>query len=445
VKLDPEQLEKFKAFIQSGKTMIVDTSASSRQRMASILSMMGARASDMLLVSSYDDAQEIMKSVTPKLILCDYMLDGKPGLDLLQMRRARDQESKGCLYALVTGNSSQSLVAQAAEEDVDTFILKPYTIDSFQKILLQAVIQKIHPSQYVMTIEEGKQFLSTGDFPRAQKCFEHAMTLEPKPALACFYLGQLKMVQGALDLASNEFQTGLQFNGIHYKCLVGLYENLIKQNRLKDAYFVVRRLARFFPANPSRLSEVIALAIKTNHFDDMNEYYDIFKAMETRTDRLVDHVCAGLNVYGKLKLIHGEVETGIKLFDQTSVSCAGRTKFLRYIIETLVQYEQGVQAEQYLVRFPLHEREGLNYLVSEYLVQSLSEDADRMVHLGRSILSRNAGYGDPRLYSVLIEAMLDRGMNDEAEEAMRKAISQYPEQRENFEGIFVSKLFKDVS
>jgi hypothetical protein len=52
---------------------------------------------------------------------------------------------------MVTGNSSQSAVSpEAAEEDVDTFILKPYTIEIFSSVcFLKAAMAKLYPSDYM--------------------------------------------------------------------------------------------------------------------------------------------------------------------------------------------------------------------------------------------------------------------------------------------------------
>lgn len=430
VAMDLAQIALFETFARSGKTLIADTNASSRQRMAAILSSLGARGVDLVLVSNYDDAKTFLNEETPKLILSDFNLGAMSGLDLLQMRRARDSNSKDCVFALVTGNSSQSAVAQAAEEDVDTFILKPYTIESFKRTLVTAVTTKINPTPYIQAIENGKETIAAGNLEKAEELLKSALQLDPKPSLAWFYLGQLKIIQKAVDNATTDYKNGLQFNGIHYKCLVGLHEILLQRKRYGEAYQIVRKLARYFPANPNRLSEVVSLAVKTRNFQDIIEYYEIFKAMETRSDRLVTHICAGMNVYAKLNLMRENPEVAIDIFEKVAVSSAGRTGLLRYAVETLVKFELIDEASKFLQRFPGHTRNQRDYLAAEYLIQSVLETPDRLIHMGRKLLAANVV--DPAIHEIFISSMIQYGMHDEAEEAMRKAFELFPSENERF-------------
>lgn len=81
---------------------------------------------------------------------------------------AKDKKS---LSILITANSSQSAVrARAAgKKDVDSFIIKPYTLESLERALLNAAIQKISPSEYVMRIEEGKELMLQGKLVEAKE------------------------------------------------------------------------------------------------------------------------------------------------------------------------------------------------------------------------------------------------------------------------------------
>ena len=47
-------------------------------------------------------------------------------------------------------------MARAAEEDVDTFIIKPYTASMLKQALSAAVVSKLKPSLYAQLIEQGK-------------------------------------------------------------------------------------------------------------------------------------------------------------------------------------------------------------------------------------------------------------------------------------------------
>lgn len=93
----------------------------------------------------------------PQIVITDFNLSNRCGLDLLQRQREQCPDAKECLFVLITGNTSQSALAQAAEEDVYTYLLKPYTIDIFRKSIARAVEAKLTPSNYTRLINEGKE------------------------------------------------------------------------------------------------------------------------------------------------------------------------------------------------------------------------------------------------------------------------------------------------
>src|SRR5206468_1891405 len=106
---------------------------------------------------------------------------------------------------------------------VDTFIIKPYTLETLKRTLTTAAIAKLYPNEYVRTIEAGKALLFKGEVDAALTEFNKATKLDPKPALAYFYKGQAEQLKSAVEDASKDYKQGLNYNKIHYKCLIGLY------------------------------------------------------------------------------------------------------------------------------------------------------------------------------------------------------------------------------
>ncbi|MFM9577942.1 hypothetical protein, partial [Streptomyces turgidiscabies] len=87
----------------------------------------------------------------------------------------------------------------AAEEDVDAYILKPFTAELVRKVISQAILKKLEPSKYLQTIEEGKNFLEDKHFPEAEEMFRKAIALDPTPTLALYYHGYAQAVRQAMD------------------------------------------------------------------------------------------------------------------------------------------------------------------------------------------------------------------------------------------------------
>ena len=303
---EQEALEKqlFSKYLSTASALIADPSSSSRVRLGHTLAELGARQNSIAFAGTYEEAILVIKERKPKIILCEFALGVLlRGLDLLQEQRTQDPGSKDTVFALITGNTSQSAVAAAAEEDVDTFIIKPYTLETLKRTLTKAAIAKLYPSDYVKTIEKGKAQLFGGKVDEAIRTFEAAIKLDSKPALACFYKGQAESVKAAVEVANKDFKQGLVYNKIHYKCLIGLYELMMKKKQYGEAYSVVKRVAQYFPANPKRLASVLRLAIMTESYEDIEAYYRIFTMIDTRNDELVKYICSSFIVTGRYYLM----------------------------------------------------------------------------------------------------------------------------------------------
>src|SRR5262245_48867094 len=123
-----ENEKLFQQYLAESLIFIVDTSSASRARLAKTLVDLGAKTNAIRLISNYDTAMSEMASSQPRVVLTDYYIGSKSGFDLLRAHKEKYPEIQDNLFLLITGNASQSAVAQAAEEDVDAFVLKPYTI-----------------------------------------------------------------------------------------------------------------------------------------------------------------------------------------------------------------------------------------------------------------------------------------------------------------------------
>jgi response regulator of citrate/malate metabolism len=85
---------------------------------------------------SLGEAETIVKEKNIGIVLSDYFIAGGSGFDLFKIIREKLPKNKELCLILVTANISQTAVAKAAEEDVDSFIIKPYTIQSIQESLI---------------------------------------------------------------------------------------------------------------------------------------------------------------------------------------------------------------------------------------------------------------------------------------------------------------------
>ncbi len=414
-------------YLTNHAVLIVDKNSSSRNRLLKVMVDLGVKRAMIHTAGTMSEAAEILKSNNVGLVLSDYFVGGGSGFDLFKMVRTSFPDNKKLCLILVTSNISQTAVAKAAEEDVDSFIIKPYTLQSIQENLLSTVSAKIKPSSYILKIDEGKTAMAAGDFRGAIAIFEAAMPMHPRPSLALFYMGQAQYLLSEADQAKGKYNRGLAFNSIHFKCLVGLYEIFMKEQKFPEAYQVVKKVAKYFPANPDRLTQIIRLAIITKNYEDMELYYEIFTQLEERNAEMTNYIGAGLFVAGKWYLLEGQLPKALPLFEKIAVSCAEFSKFLRAIISLLVEHQQPKEAEKYITRFPAGSRDQEDFVVSDFLLRfgSAQTEAGALIQRGLEIYNNNIR--DYQVLRLMVEAMVTNGLEDKAEPYRKELERLYPD------------------
>lgn len=429
-KLSPEE-EVFKKYISQQLILLVDPNKTSRSGMFKILANLGAQSHRVITADTFQQANDAITEFKPNIIFAEFELEKASGLDLLQRQRAANPASTTSLFILVTKNSSQSAVAQAAEEDIDAFVLKPFTPEVLRKTVMNAALIKIKPPDYLVKVEEAKKCLKENKLEEADKVLKEAVKMNAKPSLAHYYQGQLEVLKKSQESAKGEYKSGLDYNKIHYKCMVGLYDVFMEQKLHTEAYDVVKRISQYFPANPKRLSEVLKLAITTSQFDDVEKYYNIFTNLDERNDNLIKYICAALIVCGKYYLRIKQKPRALELFQKAAVTSAGRPGILFEVGSALVEAKMAKEAEPYLKRFPADTQNGKEYSLLRLLILSETASASDVTNEGRATIQK--GILDPRIFEITIKAAVKARAGSVAEELKFQAMSAFPNEKAKFE------------
>ena len=419
----------FKSYIEKHDILVVDKNPTSRSRLIKIMSDLGSKRHMIHSVGSFKEAIDIINEKNIGLVLSDYFIGGGSGFDLFKLAREKNPNKKICLI-LVTSDLNQSTVAKAAEEDVDSYVIKPFTVESIQENLINTIADKVKPSKYVMIIEEGKELIAQGKYDEAIAKLQTALPLSKKPALAMFYIGQVEFLKQITDKAQGSFQKGLSYNNIHFKCLSGLFDLLMSRNEFTEAYQVVKKVAKYFPASPDRLQQVVRLAVQTNNFQDMQIYYELFTSLDERTNGTINYIGAGLYVSGKHFLMNNSKAEALKLFEEVGVSCFIFTKYPRAIIAALIDFNMPDEAEKFLLRFDPTTRNELDFLISDYLIDAVKfKDPNRTVKSGLDLYNKNIK--DFRCMKIMVNSMKECGYKQEKiDDFLQEMNKLWPEKAE---------------
>ena len=431
--LAQREAEIFGKFMEGRQVLIADSNAAARSSLFNLLKELGVKSHQLFLSNTYDAAEQKIVESKPHIVIAEYDLGQNCGLELLRTQREqRPKETKECIFIIVTGNTSQSAAARSLEEDIDAYIIKPYTLEFVRRTIIKAAMNKIKPPKYFATIDQGKEALEAGKFDEAEAFFTAATTLEASPALAFYYLGQVKFMRAMMPMAQSNYMKGLKFNQIHYKCLVGMYELLMKEQRHTEAYDIVKKIAKYFPANPKRLSEVLRLAIMNKQYEDIEGYYRMFTNIDQRNADLVRAAAAAMVVCGKYYLSLGRSESkAIDIFNKAAATASHNVRIMFEIISSLLEYDLEKEADKFLQKFPPESRRRSEFLICEVLVLDRKSTVSLAISRGRELLAQ--GIKDVRLYVMMIRRSQEAGLAAAVEDLMQQAVAAFPDKKEVFQ------------
>ena len=114
------------------KVLVVDDSIVSRRLIRVYLKKMGI--TNVVEASNVKSAIENLKTETVDLILSDWSMPGMSGLNFLQFIRS-DKHLKKIPFVMITAEGLKGSMAQALEEGVTKYVLKPYTYENIQNTI----------------------------------------------------------------------------------------------------------------------------------------------------------------------------------------------------------------------------------------------------------------------------------------------------------------------
>ena len=370
--IDRAEYEKSaRQYLMGKKVLLVDHSAACREGIKDLLIDLGAEESLIQSALSLKKAFEIVERYQPSIVVSEFRLGQESALELSPKMNNYLESRSEKLFMIVTSNATESAVAEAAEGEVDAYILKPFSRHHLQDFLLKVIYPKMNPSPYLQLLEKGKSFLSKAQWDSAESCFQQALVLTEKPSSIYFYLGKIQEQQNRMEAALNFYQKGITFNPLHFRCLGSKLDVLEKLQKYNEAYSVAQVLNNNFPMSPLRLGKAIQLAVYTQNFSDVQKLYDKFKKLEYKTTVLTKIVSAALHVCGKFLIQREMSESALKAFRDSIATDNHEPTAIERSVKYLAQVGNKNGAESLLKLYPSEKRHESHFQSLEQLVSSL--------------------------------------------------------------------------
>ena len=419
-------IENVKAFLGDGVCLLVEPSPSFSASLQSLLAEIGVPLSQVIVSRKYEDALKVVADRKPRLLVTEYDLPNGAGLSLIEQLEQLSEESQR-IAIIVTKNSSDSAVAEAAKGAVDAFILKPFSTEVFRAKLLECLARKTQPSDYQKQLSAGRALFNEQKYPESLKAFQRAKPLDPKPSLACFGEGQSYERLEDDEKALAAYREGRKLTPLHYKCLVGEFDLLMKLKRFDEAYQGVPELRDNYPIPPGRLGDLFTAAVFTYHFDDLHRYHEVYLNFDMRSPYLVKMMSVGFMTAGRFYLQRQEVAPALKFFEM-GMSVRGREiTYLESIFDELMRAGAVKEADTVLNRVLPADVGTKLYNQMRFRMEQRRLPVDQWVERGRRLIQ--SGEANAEIYRLVVEGLTKMGRATLAESVIAQAVKEDPELR----------------
>lgn len=408
--------------------LIVDSSASFGQVLVGGFLEMGLDKEKIFYCKKYADALKVLETEKPLILLTEYMVDGKQGMELANLHAAINANK---ISIIITHNTSAAAVAEAAEELVDDYIVKPFSMGSLAARLKILIHRKFFPSDYVLAIRSGKELLKESKYSEALEKFLYAATLEKKPTLAYYYAGHSYFSQGDAEKAIGYFQKGLAIQPLHFRCLMGEFDAYFSQKDYERAYALAPVITENYPLSPKRLGNLFIAAIFTQHFQEIPKFYALYENLDHKSAEVRKVFSAAILTAGKYHLKEHNLQSAVECFDIGVNVVGADIKYLSKVIRELLKKQAlgASAAASYLARFPSDEVGGKTYSSLSFLIDRYLRDRNQVIEAGKKLV--NQGFADEEIFSVIVEMLVASGKFVLAEDMATKAIALFPGLRQS--------------
>lgn len=221
------------------------------------------------------DAWKLLQdeNIVIDFIICDYNMPYMSGTELLGLIRST-KKWRDIPFLMVTAEANMDIVAEAAEQDVDAYMTKPFVTATLEQKVMELLGQLNNPSPFnqlllqARTLDEkgdldgaiaaateaaklndrsskpyrelGRLFGKKSDLKKAQLCFEKAVELNRLDVSSYHALGQIYYRQGKMDMAMENFNRAMEISPRHADRAMNFAKLLIKKKQIVEAEKVLR-------------------------------------------------------------------------------------------------------------------------------------------------------------------------------------------------------------
>lgn len=292
----------FHDYFKNGSVLVVDDMANMRRTIKNILRNLGIDEEEILQANDGDTALKMLRDEKQNTIfvLLDWNMPRLPGIKVLKEMK-EDEKLKNIPVLMVTAETNEEQIVQAAECDVKNYIIKPFVAGTLQEKMMNV----INPPEYLQWIKDGEELIKNGEYEKALTTLEGVLKTKPNSAGIRILMGNAYEKMNQNETAHKFYADAIKKNDHYLRAHDTFAEFLFKTGKKKEALHSLEEAAKLSPLNAERHIKIGDLALETEgDFEKANEAFK--KAMRQNPEMAKD--------VAEVYLKNGKPEEAEKLF-----------------------------------------------------------------------------------------------------------------------------------
>ncbi|MFQ6111469.1 MAG: response regulator, partial [Nitrospinota bacterium] len=235
------------------KFLVVDDMSNMRKTIRNMLRKLGY--DDVTEAEDGDTALSRLKASRYDFVIADWNMPRMSGFELLMAVR-EDEALRNIPFLIVTAEINEATVAQAAEGEVDGYIIKPFFAMTLEEKINGILERRANPSQLEQHLRKARACLADGQLNQALAACEEALGLQPTSARAMTLMAEIFEKKGQPEQAEQSYKAALHHNPMFIKAHDQLGHLCERQGKRKEALEAFQAAVRISPSNSDRQMEL---------------------------------------------------------------------------------------------------------------------------------------------------------------------------------------------
>ncbi len=248
------------------------------------------------------DAWKILnkEGVSVDFIISDWQMPKMNGIELLGKVRA-SKKLRDTPFLIITAETNQTFIAEAAESDVDAYLTKPFVTATLEQkiVVLLKGLQK--PAPLTALLKKARTLQEKGDIDGAISCAKQAVAINSRSSRPLRELGRLFLQKQDRKSSLACFQKAIQLNRMDVTSYHFLGQIYFSTGNIDEAIANYSMAVKLSPRNSERAFKFTALLMGKKRIGDAEKIFKILIKNNQKDMDLLEKVadaCLEQQVYG---------------------------------------------------------------------------------------------------------------------------------------------------